>query len=434
MKKIAYIFSFSLAVVVLVSCSDSGSGDVGPDGILDLDKKVTVKGSASFNDVSSGNGRIESTVMISEFLVNVIELELEIDEDDERFGIDSVYSDAEFQGPFELDLLSDSIAVDLAGIDIPVGIYDEIEFKISPSTNAGSTLDGKSAYISGDIDGVPFIFWTDEEEEFEVNFPNNGGDMVVGNVGLVITINFDLNQLFGPDGSIDLSRAKDGDGNGIIEIYPDDPDGNNLLAVIILSELEESTEIEEDEDLDEDGTGNDEDDDIDGDGKDNDEDDDDDNDGEKDEDDDDDDGDGIRDEDEDDEDDDEEEDEEEDDEDREEEEEENNIITTLTTGSWEVEEYLENEEELTGLFENVTFTFTNDNSLSIGMNDQVFTGSWDIITNSDDPLLLMDIEGDSTLLILKDDWEIDAEDDELELEKETEDMEKELVLKKLENN
>jgi membrane-bound lytic murein transglycosylase B len=55
-------------------------------------------------------------------------------------------------------------------------------------------------------------------------------------------LNFDLNQWLS---SIDLSTAVDGNGDGSIEINPNDPDGNNNLANQLNEDLEGSCEIDD---------------------------------------------------------------------------------------------------------------------------------------------------------------------------------------------
>lgn len=395
--------------VAMTSCEDAtNTGDITPD--IDTEKQVTVKGNATFGNVTTG-GRV--AVGISQFIVNVKEIELEIDDKDERSATDSVYSDLEFQGPFVLDLLSDSLNVDIAGANIPLGIYNQIGFKVSPSQDATSGINGKSVKIEGDIAGTPFIFWTDQEEKFKVNFPNNGGDFVVDNTGFVLVINFDLDQLFGPNGTVDLSTAQDGNGDGIIEIYPNDPDGNNVLAIKILSGLEESTDIDEDEDFDEDGKGNKEDEDDDGDGINDDEDDDDDNDGVKDEDDDDADGDGKNDDDEDAEDDDNNNGEDDGDKDHDDDENDDEgdqateIGSYLSVGTWGVSSYTAQEDQ-TDEFVGMVLTFDSKEDIKVVQGDVEFEGEWEAITNTDTPLLLLEFEDtrNHPLFNLEDDWTI----------------------------
>lgn len=421
-KKIVLAAAIGL-LGLMMSCGDSGN-EVVPQ--IDLDKQVTVKGNATFSNITSpSGGRMMQAVSVSKFLVNIKEIELKIDEKDERSATEAVQTDPEFQGPFVVDLLSDELAVDLAGAQIPAGIYDEIKFELAPG-NAGSSLDGKSALIEGEINGTPFVFWTDQTEEMEINFPNNGGDFIVGEVGFVLVINFDLELVFGVDGAIDLTKAVDGNGDGVIEIYPNDPDGNNILAVKILSKLEESTEIEEDEDLDEDGKGNDEDDDIDGDGQKNEDDDDDDNDGISDDQDSDDDGDGE---------DDDMEDDDDDkvtDDDDQDEQEASEISTILTSGTWTVSLYSAAEDG-TALFESLTLTFNTSDDILGEFDGVEIAGEWDAITNTDSPLLILefDVEDDHLVHILEEDWKILVMDaGKLELQKVTDEVTKNLTITK----
>jgi hypothetical protein len=56
-----------------------------------------------------------------------------------------------------------------------------------------------------------------------------------------LVFNFDLNQVLS---QVDLSSAVDGDGDGVIEIGPDDTDGNNALASQLNDHIEEGCEME----------------------------------------------------------------------------------------------------------------------------------------------------------------------------------------------
>ncbi|WP_370090230.1 hypothetical protein [Ekhidna sp.] len=381
--KIAMIF----AVGFLYSCSDSD--DPVPEVeeeevVIDTEKKVTIKGGVT--PIGSTSGRTES-ISVSTFLVNVTDVAFVIDETDDRSATEETYTSDDLSGPFLLDLLSGDL--NLAGIEVPLGVYDEITFNVSPSADPSSSLDGKSILIEGSIDGTAFSYWTDAEESFEVNFSKNGGDLNVSESGFVVTINFDLDAMFGANGAIDLTSSTDGNEDGTIEISPNDQDGNHALAFKILSELEENADANEDEDLDEDGIGNSEDDDIDGDGVSNDEDDDDDNDGVSDAEDADADGDGIDD------------DLEGDgtgetDDDGEEEDVAADIVATLSAEAWVITEYTTGEynhlAQAAGLY-HVTF---GDNAagdtIRIENNGQWEDGDWEIITNTDTPIIIFDFD------------------------------------------
>jgi hypothetical protein len=274
-----------ISAAVLTGCQ-SGE-DIAPE--LTENKLVTMRAGATYSGSSTSSGRLASASSIMRFEVNLQEIEFELDEDDPRYGVDSVYDEIEFEGPFFIDLLAENVAVNIADAEIPQGIYEEVEFELEPSTDPTSPIYEKSIVIEGTIGETPFIFYTDETLDFEVDFDNLDGNLDITESGFVLTINFDLDALFA---AIDLSEAVDGNGDGVIEIYPEDPDGNSDLSYDIMDMLEEVTDLDDEADLDEDGIGNKDDDDIDGDGVDNDEDEDDDNDGQDDDEDDDDDNDG----------------------------------------------------------------------------------------------------------------------------------------------
>src|SRR5690625_7804491 len=84
--------------------------------------------------------------------------------------------------------------------------------------------------LKGEIDGVPFVFWHDFDEEIEVDFEDSDQNLVIDNNEIDIVINFDLNAVLA---MVDLTLATDNDGDGIITISPEDEDGNNDLAEAI---------------------------------------------------------------------------------------------------------------------------------------------------------------------------------------------------------
>lgn len=195
--------------------------------------------------------RINNELIISTFLVNVEDFELEFDDDD--FGDDdddggpggNFYGDLELEGPFELDLSQLDVVFPFANVDIPLGQYEELEFDITRSSNSESILFQRSILLEGTIQGVPFVFWHNFEEDVEVDFEDTNIDIVVESTGESVVINFDMSFLFNTN-IIDLSNATDNNGDGVIEISPNDQDGNNALANLIKETIKDAIELLDD--------------------------------------------------------------------------------------------------------------------------------------------------------------------------------------------
>lgn len=226
-KLIKTVLIFFIGLLI-VSCSKDD-----PAGSLSISAKATLTKSAN-KTVSAKNAVTEVT--ISDFLVNIEEFELEMDDneqddDNEQWDDDGYYDfedDLELEGPFELNLMQGQVS--FLGVDVPNGTFEEIEFKFDESTDATSDLFGKSVLIKGTIDGTPFIFWHDFDDEIEVDFDEPQFDLVVQNGPNSVVIDFDLSLLFDTVNGIDLSQATDNNEDGTIEISPNDNDGNNELA------------------------------------------------------------------------------------------------------------------------------------------------------------------------------------------------------------
>ena len=153
----------------------------------------------------------------------------------------------EFDGPFILDLLGGNTQINIASANVPLDVFEEIEFDMHKNEDTtNEVLFGKSILIEGTIDGVPFVFWHDTNEEFEVDYENAANDITVTEGGAGIVINFDLNIIFGAASSIDFSTVTDGDQDGVIEIHPGDDDGNGDFAHAIKNLLHEASDLLDD--------------------------------------------------------------------------------------------------------------------------------------------------------------------------------------------
>ncbi|NKI28229.1 hypothetical protein HCG49_16875 [Arenibacter sp. 6A1] len=237
-----------LGLLTVVSCDkDSTSYKQG---------NMAISAKAKFDDNSGESSKtgkeMGANVVLSDFLINLKEFELEFDldyEDDEneQWDDDGFYDyedEIELEGPFELDLLKGEIS--FINAEIPVGTYEELEFKIDKSADATSDLFGKSILIKGTIDNVPFIFWHDFDEDIEVDFEDPKMDLVIVENQQSLTIQFDMTQLLNGVGGVDLSQATDGNQDGIIEISPEDKDGNNEIAAQLKEKLKDIIDLLDD--------------------------------------------------------------------------------------------------------------------------------------------------------------------------------------------
>lgn len=188
----------------------------------------------------------QSKVVVTDFKINIKEVEFEFDKADPRSSTEIEIKDIKLKTPFELDLLNGntSITTLLNSIELPNATYEEVEFKMHKAVSGPMT--GKSIVMSGTINGKPFEFWHDTDEEFEIDFTDGNKDFVVNGADQKLTIAFNLNTLLTAVTGVDLTVARDGNGNGVIEINPNDNDGNKDLAHLIKKEIEEATDLLDD--------------------------------------------------------------------------------------------------------------------------------------------------------------------------------------------
>ncbi len=225
----------------------------------------------------------DTEIILESFSIVVEEIEFEFDDDEKEMRDDDYVSDIELTGPFELELLDNGESLDqvLAKVTLPEGSYQEVEFEIETGSNPASDMYQKSVKITGTIDGTPFMFWTDETDEIELEFEGSNQLTIDGVREAIVTLSFDLSTIFAvSEGGVHLSNLSDSDGDGIIEIDPESDDGYSDYADDIWERLDDGIEALEDYFTDRDDD-DDDDDDDDNDGDDDDDNDDDDDDDDK---------------------------------------------------------------------------------------------------------------------------------------------------------
>ncbi|MGM0376539.1 MAG: hypothetical protein ACQEQ0_07175 [Bacteroidota bacterium] len=242
-KGLSPLFLGLLIVGLASSCNEN-------DDINPADKGATIKFTSTTNATKSAALKSDTVgdVFVESLIINIGEIELEFDDDDPMFENDSVASDYELEGPFAIDLMKDGNALETTlanNVDLPEAAYDEIEFELEEGEDSGSPMYGKAIYVEGTINNTPFVFWSDEELELELEFDN---DVMLEKVReTLITVSVNVSSLFDPvAGGVDMTSAVDGNEDGTIEIHPDDPDGNSDLAEHVMETLEDALEAYED--------------------------------------------------------------------------------------------------------------------------------------------------------------------------------------------
>ena len=233
------------AALILAIAAFSYSCDKEDVGLRNGNAALKFKG--AYNQASTRSA-VVSEVAVESFTINIKEIEFEFDDDNHNNGL--TYSEIKLKGPFEINLVEEgagNVITLISDLNLPETGYDEIEFEFDKNENPNSDMYKKTVLIKGSIIGTPFVFFTNKESEMEIEFeePFSLSD----GKAAIVTVSFDVQALFDTAlGGIDISGAKDGNGDGIIEIYKGDPDGNESLAYRIEERLDDIIEAFEDMD------------------------------------------------------------------------------------------------------------------------------------------------------------------------------------------
>lgn len=221
MKKLNFLLLLTMTIMVL-SCSKSEDDE---SGIL---LKVSAVNPNVQSRLGNNSRSANNSIVFTDFKISIRDVEFKND-DDSTGNLDS--DEVQFRGPYQIDLLdgSDALTQTIGNVFVPDGLYKEIRFKFHKDEDLPATNDlyDRSIYIEGTIDGIPFVFWHDTSENFDLG---RSTGVLVQNGIVNFTVEFDISQFLNSLNNIDLSEATDENNDGLIEIYPNDEDGNQDLA------------------------------------------------------------------------------------------------------------------------------------------------------------------------------------------------------------
>lgn len=220
MKNLNLIALFSLLMVF--GCSKDETNETG------IKLKVSAINPTIQSKLVTSNKLLNNSIIFTDFKISIRDVVFKND-DDENSNL--VTDEIQFRGPYQIDLLngSDALTQTIGSAFIPDGLYKELRFKFHKDEDLATTHDlyDRSIYIEGTIDGIPFVFWHDTSENLDVG--RSTGVLVQDNI-VELTIQFEISQFLNSLNNIDLSQAKDENNDGLIEIYPNDEDGNQDIA------------------------------------------------------------------------------------------------------------------------------------------------------------------------------------------------------------
>lgn len=237
MKKISIL---ALLVLAISSCTNDSTSE----------GNVTLKASAvSSTGKTSLTARTAaaSTVVITDFKINIGNIKFETDMEDMMHDKDPLHEDIKLMGPFLLDLLdpNKTLTQIITSVAIPNAQYEEIEFKFQKSLVAGEMF-GKTYLIKGTINDKPFIVWSDEDAELEMDFEDHNKDFTVSGNDMSLNIKIQLDALMLKLTTMaNQGLLLDTDGDGVIEISTGFDDGHSLLGGECRDLLENETHLDD---------------------------------------------------------------------------------------------------------------------------------------------------------------------------------------------
>ncbi len=220
--KLLNLFVLSLVLpLAFVACEKGGLSNVKKEKV-NINFKASDGSTRSVGEAQT-RGLLFDIVKVTSFKINIGEIEFDFADDDELAvdfnGTFSSRDDIELKGPFNIDLVSKGdmkIQTVISNLKVPVAAYEEIEFEMKKCKDKKSTMFGNSIQIEGEILDTPFIFASDKEFDFEIEFDKP----FIPGQNNEITINFYLNKLFTSSISgINFKDAIEFKHDGKIEIF-----------------------------------------------------------------------------------------------------------------------------------------------------------------------------------------------------------------------
>ena len=107
-------------------------------------------------------------------------------------------------------------------------------------------MNGKSYLIKGTINETPFIIWSDEDAELELDFEDQNKDFTINGNDISLNIKIQLDALMNKLTTLaNQGLLLDTDGDKVIEISTSNDDGHNDIGNFIKDLLENETDLDD---------------------------------------------------------------------------------------------------------------------------------------------------------------------------------------------
>ena len=234
MENLNYLILFLLNLAI-VSCSKEDNNQGG------INLTLSAVNSSGASRISINQKAQNAEVVFTDFRISIRDVIFKNDDDDTS-SLDT--DEIQFRGPYQIDLLDNTEALSqtIGNVFVPDGRYKELRFKFHKDEDLPVTDDlfDRSIFIAGTIDGVPFEFWHDTSENLDLG--RNTGVLVQDGI-VDFTVQFDISQFLSSLNQIDLSQATDNNNDGLIEIYPNDADGNQDIAADLKENIKMAADL-----------------------------------------------------------------------------------------------------------------------------------------------------------------------------------------------
>lgn len=248
MKSISKIVAMLLLAVVFQSCETDPAVD---NMQLDTQANVEMRAISGQSPLINGRTISEMIPVFTKVTAGVTEIEFEtleeqMEDSDKEYDYDS--DEIEFEGRFEVNLLTGESTPDFGLSSLLPGVYEEIEIEFDDILEGGHTLIAQFYFADSSSNDTTFVEFT-TSEEFELELENDNGFIVDEGTINSVLVTLDLDVLFG---AIDFGSAVV-DEDDVIRI---NKDSNQGLANLIVSRIEQAMDAddydEDDEDDDDD--------------------------------------------------------------------------------------------------------------------------------------------------------------------------------------